>query len=209
MSNFNFKDITGKKYGRLTVINRVGRNKSGSITWLCKCDCGKEIVTSGKALRGGETRSCGCGRNEKIAAIGKENATHGGRHTKLYSHWSIMKARCYNPKHNRYELYGGRGITVCAEWVNSFEVFRDWALANGYRDGLTIDRKDNDGPYSPDNCRWATAKQQGNNRRCNRMITCNGETHTLAEWAELTGIKRQTIQTRLTRGWTVSRALGR
>ena len=209
MSNFNFKDITGEKYGRLTVINRIGRNRSGSITWLCKCDCGNEMVTSGKSLRSGKTRSCGCGRNEKIAAIGKKNATHGGRHTKLYSHWTIMKARCNNPKNNRYELYGGRGITVCAEWANSFEAFRNWALANGYRDGLTIDRKDTNGPYCPENCRWATAKQQNNNRRSNRVITHNGETHTLAQWAELTGIKSGTIQTRLTRGWTVEKALGR
>lgn len=208
MSNFNFKDITGERYGRLTVLSREGKNGSGSITWRCKCDCGKEVVISGKALRRGEAKSCGCTRNEKIAAVGKKNATHGERHTKLYSQWSSMKARCSNPAHNRYELYGGRGIAVCAEWANNFEAFRDWAIANGYRDGLTIDRKDTDGPYSPENCRWATQKEQQNNRRNNRRITYGGKSQTLQQWAEERGIKRQTIQTRLSRGWPVSRALG-
>jgi hypothetical protein len=208
MSNYNYKDITGNRYGRLVVKGRAGVNKSGSITWLCKCDCGKELITSGKSLRRGETRSCGCARNEKIAAVGKRNATHGGKRTKLYAHWSAMKARCNNPANNRYELYGGRGITVCNEWANSFEAFRDWALANGYKENLTLDRKDTDGPYSPDNCRWATQKEQQNNRRDNRIITYNGISMNLQQWADKRGISRKTIQTRLSRGWSVARALG-
>ena len=136
------------------------------------------------------------------------HTTHGGSGTRLNKIYRAIKQRCNNPQNPAYENYGGRGITVCAEWLNSFEAFRDWALANGYRDDLTIDRIDNDGPYCPENCRWVTMKQQGNNRRSNRVLTYNGENHTITEWAELTGINLHTLMGRLyVRGWNVEKAL--
>ena len=119
-----------------------------------------------------------------------------------------MKARCYYKKDSRYMDYGGRGITVCKEWLDSFQAFYDWAMANGYADDLTIDRIDVDGNYEPSNCRWATRKQQGNNKRSNVLITYGEETHTLAEWAEKVGIKRTTLVSRLfVNHWDIEKAL--
>lgn len=118
-----------------------------------------------------------------------------------------MKDRCLNKKGRNYDGYGSRGITICPEWSESFEAFQDWALANGYRDDLTIDRKDNDGPYSPDNCRWATGKEQANNRRSSRIIEHEGETHTLKEWAEIAGMSLEALKYRIDSGWSIEDAL--
>lgn len=126
---------------------------------------------------------------------------------RLYSVWHNMKSRCYNPKASHYAQYGGRGITVCPEWRDSFEAFRDWALANGYRDDLTIDRKDNDGPYSPENCRWADMYCQNNNTRKNNYITYKGETKTASEWAREYGLHRCVLNNRIRRGWDIEEAL--
>ena len=177
--------------------------------WKCRCDCGKVTTVRARSLWSGNTRSCGCLQKEKASKIGKAmHTTHGGSGTRLNKIYRAIKQRCNNPQNPAYENYGGRGITVCAEWLNSFEAFRDWALANGYRDDLTIDRIDNDGPYCPENCRWVTMKQQGNNRRSNRVLTYNGENHTITEWAELTGINLHTLMGRLyVRGWNVEKAL--
>lgn len=131
-----------------------------------------------------------------------------GRKTRLYRIWTNMKSRCTNPNIAAFKDYGGRGITVCAEWSDSFEAFRDWATANGYRDDLTLDRIDNDGNYEPENCRWEDRLVQGNNSRKNRLIEHNGETHTLAEWSRITGLSRDTIRFRIDRrGWDIGRAL--
>lgn len=135
------------------------------------------------------------------------NLRHGMRNTRLYDIWRSMKQRCYNPKTNRYKKYGGRGITVCDEWKDNFQSFYDWAMSNGYSDDLSIDRIDPNGNYESNNCRWATAKQQANNRTNNNIIEFNGEVHTLAQWSEITGIKMATIGARLQKGWSVSDAL--
>ena len=160
------KDLAGQRFGRLTVIMRQGATPQRLSTWLCRCDCGNECVTCRTCLIAGRTRSCGCLNIERIK---ERRTTHKKIKTRLYGVWANMIQRCTNPKHNRYHRYGGRGITVCDEWRNSFQAFYDWAMANGYdenapRGQCTIDRIDNDKGYNPHNCRWVDAKTQRHNQ---------------------------------------------
>lgn len=134
------------------------------------------------------------------------NYKDGRTNTRLYRIYNNMKNRCYNERSNSYKNYGGRGITVCDEWKNDFKAFYDWAITHGYRDDLSIDRIDNDKGYSPDNCRWVTNYVQSNNTRRNNLITLNGETHTLKEWADHFGISEKTVRDRLKRGWSVGKS---
>lgn len=199
-----FIDLTGQRFGRLTVICRADI-KSKEIKWICKCDCGNEHITKGIYLRTGETKSCGCIAKE---AIIKRNYKHGKRHTRLYSIWRDMIRRCESKTRYAHEHYYDKGIRLCDEWRNDFNSFYDWALNNGYTDELTIDRIDVNGNYEPNNCRWVTMKVQCNNRSNNRRISYNGAIHTLSEWEDITGIKSSTIRERIYKyGWSIEDAL--
>lgn len=187
-----FEDLSGKTFGYWTVVKRAENTKNGSAQWLCKCECGAERVIRAQALKNGTTKSCGCHKNDY-------NRTHGGKGTRLYECWRHMRYRCENPSNQAYEYYGGRGVSVCEEW-HDFASFRQWALANGYDDSLTIDRIDVDGNYEPSNCRWAGSKTQMNNRRNTRHYEMDGKSLTLSEWSRLTGIPSTTIYKRMKMG---------
>lgn len=200
----------GRRFGRLVVvgIRRERRGKRDMIVAQCRCDCGSEKDVLWQHLADGSTKSCKCLNRERVAESSRAYATkHGGYGTRLYRIWRNMKTRCYYQRCDFYANYGGRGIEVCPEWRGDFAAFREWALSHGYADNLSIDRIDNNRGYSPDNCRWADALAQGNNLRTNHLLTAAGQTHTLSEWARLTGISRNTISDRLRRGWSVGRAL--
>lgn len=189
-------DLTGQKYGRLTVIEKVGvRNKKA--IWKCLCDCGKYSEVPTSHLRSGHTTSCGCYHAEISKIV---NTTHGKRKDKLYMVWSGMKKRCCNPNGPGYKNYGGRGISVCDEWKNDFQAFYDWAMANGYDEKLTIERKNVNGNYEPSNCEWIPMREQYYNRTDNVFITYNGETKVLKQWAKKFGISQDTIRRRLSKG---------
>ncbi len=140
--------------------------------------------------------------------IGKRTrTTHGMSKTRLYYLYRGMITRCYSVNQRTYQRYGAKGVTVCEEWRNSKEAFFEWALSHGYSDELTLDRIDNSKGYCPENCRWATPTEQANNRKSNHIITANGESHTIAEWARITGIKSSTIKSRLHKGWNEVKAV--
>ena len=200
------KNLTGQRFGRLVVVSRAsdyvtpkGQRKT---RWLCNCDCGKEHITTATNLQTGKTQSCGCWSNEDRRRT--RHKKHGGFGTRLYRIYRGMWQRCYDFKVSQYPRYGGRGITICDEWLGEkgFETFREWALNHGYKETLSIDRVDNDKEYSPNNCRWATNKEQMNNRRCNVFLEMDGERHTMTEWAKITGINKETIISRHRAGWS-------
>ena len=144
--------------------------------WECVCDCGKTTCVLTVNLTQGRTKSCGCLKNEKLI---QRSTTHNQRHTKLYEVWKTLKQRCINPNSQAYKNYGGRGISVCDDWRDSFPSFYDWSMKNGYKEGLSIDRIDNNGNYCPENCRWVDKRTQANNTRTNHYLTYLGQTKTL------------------------------
>lgn len=184
-------DLTGRVFHRLTVLARAGRNNHGRITWLCKCECGKQAIAAGDLLRRGGVKSCGC-----LMAL------HGKSRTPLYHIWTGMRTRCTNPVKN----YGARGISVCKEWAD-WGTFEKWALIHGYAKGLTLDRRDNNEGYSPENCRWVTSAIQNRNKRTNHLLSFQGKIECLTDVAAATGIHPATLAGRLKRGLSLSQAL--
>lgn len=199
MAGGHIKDITGNVYGRLTVIEYVGIEKHEAI-WKCRCECGKEVNVSGHNLRRGKTKSCGCLHDDNARNLSKTNTIHGESNTRLYGIWTDMKTRCLNKNCNRYERYGARGITICDEWINSYENFANWAKNNGYSDELSIDRINNDLGYSPENCRWATSYEQANNKSTNVYVEFNGEVLTLTQLARLYDLRPSLVIKRYRNG---------
>lgn len=189
-------DLTGRRFGRLLVVRKTDeRGPDGGIVYECRCDCGQTcLVWNNRLTCKGHSakRSCGCLHDET-------HQPHGGSKSVLYHKWQGMKDRCYNSNARQYPDYGGRGISVCDEWRHSFAAFREWSLANGYQEGLSIDRIDVNGNYCPENCRWITMQEQQKNKRSVPKISWNGETHTLPEWADILGIKYGTLWARIYR----------
>lgn len=200
------EDITGKRFGRLTVLGRVpntyGKNGKATVYWFCKCDCGKEFSVYGSDLRSGKTKSCGCQR----ISNNKSRATiHYEENKKLYYVYHSMKDRCNKPQNKSYRFYGGRGITVCDEWNEKygFTAFMKWAYNNGYKEGLELDRIDNNGNYEPSNCRWVTHREQAHNTRQNVYAEYNGEKRILSDWAREFGINIRTFCYHYNQGKTI------
>jgi len=188
----NFKDLTGQRFGRLFVISRWGEDIWGQATWICLCDCGEHIVTKGSSLRRDKSRSCGCLQRELTAA---KNYTHGLSKTLLYLVWNGMISRCTNKNQSHYERYGKRGIIVCEEWKRSFIIFHKWAITNGYKRGLQIDRRNNNAGYFPDNCRFVTAEINGNNTRQSRKwIVFNKSFLSATQAGIFYGVNKRTIR---------------
>jgi len=203
-----FDDFAGRRFGRLVAIERAPNDVKGRTRWKCVCDCGAITTPMAAHLKRGTTQSCGCMKRELDS---EKYTTHGKSCSRLYSVWANMKDRCENKNNHAYESYGGRGIKVCDEWQD-FRNFLEWSLTNGYKEAAsrgkcTLDRRENDRGYEPSNCHWVTMKEQGNNRRTNHMLTFNGKTMSLAQWAEELNISKSTLCNRIARGWALSDAL--
>lgn len=194
-------NLIGERFGRLTVISKNGKTKWGNVTWKCACDCGKTVIIPGGHLKSGHTKSCGClAYDMHVEQLETHGYTTGGK-PRTFTIWRGMKARCLNPKSISYKNYGARGISICHEW-RSFKAFHEWAIANGYSDGLQLDRIDNEGNYCPSNCRWVTRTENARNTRATRLITLNGKTQCAAAWIKELGISKSTFYKALHKGQT-------
>lgn len=200
-------DMTGRVFGRLTVteFSHTKKTKSGSCAmWEARCDCGTVKVYRGANLRNGSTSSCGCLNKERSAEAARlTHTTQGMTNTPTWKSWKSMHDRCLLASHKDYDRY--RHITICDRWLNNFEAF--FADMGERPDGTTLERIDNEGHYSPDNCRWATHKEQARNRRNGAFVTHNGQSKTLAEWSEILGVRPSTLWRRLKRGMPAEKAL--
>lgn len=197
----NALDLTGQVFGRLTALAPTSRRSGGSVVWRCRCSCGREAMIGSTTLKS-HTRSCGCWQREQAQ---KQMRTHGQSRTPEFDVWHSMWQRCRNHRARRWHHYGGRGITVCERW----QTFESFLADMGPRPSpeLSLHRIDNNRGYEPGNCVWATLKEQARKKQNNRLLTLNGHTMCLAEWAEHLAVKRNTIYRRLKRGWSVEQAL--
>ena len=196
-------DLTGQRFDRLVVVSEASRDRpsksqpKGVRRWLCCCDCGKESVVRQSNLTAGHTRSCGC--------LHREQTTHGMSRTSVYKVWQAMFTRCYKSNCSRFKSYGGRGIRVCSRWLDPEKFSAD--MGPRPSPDHSLDRIDNDGDYCPENCRWTTSEEQTRNRRSNRLLTFDGRTQVLIDWAKELGISSMSLRKRLKSGWSLERAL--
>lgn len=192
-------DLLNRKFGKLTVLERVSKSKNNKGGWLCLCECGNKVIVPANRLLTGHTKSCGCTRNKILCENDK----------RIYNIWKKMRDRCFLKNSKSYNAYGGRGITICNEWLgrDGFINFKSWAYKNGYDAKLTLDRIDVNGNYEPNNCRWATMREQSVNKRSCHYITYNCETKTLTEWAEQCGIPTTTLYSKLKNGISLKELL--
>lgn len=196
----NFEDITGKKFGRLTVLYFIPKEerKARQYNWMCQCECGNKIKANANKLKTGLQQSCGCLKEEMKPRLGQITRKYEFSNKRLYTVYKSMIDRCTNPKAKRYKDYGGRGITVCPEWMNDYDAFARWAFPNGYDPdadfgNCTIDRIDVDGNYCPENCRWIPNEDQQNNRRNCVILEYNGEKHSMKEWSKILKVPYGTV----------------
>ena len=200
MSEIRRKDITGQKFGRLTAISFSHKNKSRKTYWVFECECGTIKTLRTDSVKSGQIQSCGCLKREQDK---KNLYHHGSKPTKydsdglsrhpLYHKWLGIKRRCYDANDSSYKRYGGRGIKMCEEWLYSFQSFFEWSLKNGWKEGLQIDRINNNGNYEPNNCRYVTPKENCNNRSSTRKIEIDGEIHSIHEWCEILHLKYENV----------------
>lgn len=191
-----FIDLTGQKFGKLIAVKRDLTYKKRTM-WICKCECGNTTIVNSCYLRNGAIKSCGCSQGKS----GKENNQykHGYRHTKVYYIWKTMRQRCLNPNNNDYKYYGALGINICDEWDDP-AAFCDWALKNGYKEGLTIDRKDTTKGYSPDNCRWITIEEQQCNKRSNHILTYANISYPMSVWSRKLNVNYSSLRDWIRKG---------
>ena len=205
-----FIDLTGKRFGRLIVLSPYGKTKHNCFIWMCKCDCGNYKPITSRCLITGSSLSCGCLSREIHNKIAKKLFTrHGLNNTKLNAVWKGMKKRCFNENSTEYINYGGRGITMCPEWSNDFETFYMWAISNGYQEGLSIDRIDNNGNYEPSNCRWITRQEQAYNRRSNKLLLYNGEYLPMKLIAKMENVDYDKFRYYITKNFSVEEAINK
>ncbi len=192
-------DMTGQVFGEWTVLQRAGKATSGNYKWLCRCSCGTVKEVDGNSLRSGKSTRC------RHCIIPHNKTKYSG--DPIQTIWSGMKQRCYDKKQSHYHLYGGRGISICDEWISNPVEFYRWAYANGYKRGLSIDRIDNNKGYYPENCRFIKKEEQSSNRRTNRYITIDGEVDIMTGWCRRFGISRNTVKSWIARGYSEIEAL--
>ena len=206
--NPKIKNLIGQKFGKLYVKEFVGTENSHAL-WRCVCKCGNEKVMSSKNLLTNNVKSCGCLKNKGYE---HGDSVKNGHKERLYKVYKSMIGRCYYPNSPNYKNYGARGITVCDEWLHSYDSFKKWAMENGYDPNskkyqCTLDRIDSDKNYCPENCRWASMKEQLNNTSQNVWITANGFTLNIQQWADRLGVLHSTLQTRKRMGWSDERII--
>lgn len=197
----NSDSILNKTFGKLIVVKEVGKSKDRHLLYLCRCECGSEIVVSGRYLRSGKTTSCGCDSKRKKIEF------HNLSNSIIYRRWIDMRERCNNPKNANYKKYGAKGVKVCKEWQLSFMAFYTWSIENGFNPSLSIDRIDPFGDYCPQNCRWVDIETQSNNKRKSVILELNGEKKTLTQWCKIYSVCPNTIKARLKRGYSLYDAL--
>ena len=201
------EDLTGQKFGRLTVLEFSHRGNFRQSFWKCQCNCGNIVFVRAGQLKFGTTKSCGCLQKEKVSKL---NFKHGMKDTKIHNSWRGMRERCINKNHNHYKSYGGRGITVCDEWNdidNGFINFYNWAMNNGYEEGLTIERIDVNGNYEPSNCKWVTNTEQANNKRNTIYLKYNNKTQSLLDWCKELNLDYTLVRSRIKEyNWSIEKA---